>query len=901
MSGKPAPGKPAAGKPAPGRSAAAPAMAKSGPEVSPIEALDLKPAAMTVYGVRGAFAKDAGTIRVVLGAATTFAVGEAETWRIESDDDPAYAFSKHVRPSGVSFVVNPFAWGSGAAPEFPFPDGFANSRESSRPLFRTVVDLTAPSPLKPNCHYAVIAHGFMNGNNQITATCGAAGATFSGTPRSGDTVPADAWAAQIVGLRRASPIGDGHILLEFGHGFSASAGNDAANYKISINGSPVTPVRMGRRSKIDFYWLDGWPYNAILMHDVYLDLGHELKPGDRIDVTVSERVTAGERHADFQFDPNRSITRSIQANQIGYLPNGPKVAYLAYWMGSMPDGAFRNAAPDPRTRGGAYASLAPFALRFESEPTFELVNAQNGSVVHRGAARFIQNGNACDSKANHSASNVYELDFSAVTQPGRYFLRVPGVGRSIAFAINPKVYDFALRTAAQGLYAQRCGCALDPRLVDGWHRDACHAAGVVPTRVQENGRKHGNDFRSAVEGPALQAVGGHHDAGDYNPRAHIDVAQTLLTAYELAPDAWQDGQLPVPERGNGIPDVVDEALWAAKIWLGLQDPADGGVRNGTESQGDPNFFTTPDMDRQGDFAYAKDARGSFSAAGVFAQIARILARSPSQKAAAADYLARARRAYEWAVAHRSEFPGSFNDYQAYAAAELFHTTGEESYHDDFRSACPWTQNPGAEITVWQRYDMKLAAFAYALVPAAKADPSLRQAVVKAIEKEADGYINQGTNPSSKMAYKFIRHGWAPINWGTGAYERSAYVVAVAWKLTGRADLRDWLIRTCDNTLGANPLGLSWITGLGERSIRCPLHNSRYRPAGKPVPGLQSEGPNQNGDGYVYRETVYPSHRNDFAILHSFVDTHFAIAMDEGTVDNQAFTAAVFGLLAGSAR
>ena len=55
----------------------------------------------------------------------------------------------------------------------------------------------------------------------------------------------------------------------------------------------------------------------------------------------------------------------------------------------------------------------------------------------------------------------------------------------------------------------------------------------------------------------------------------------------------------------------------------------------------------------------------------------------------------------------------------------------------------------------------------------------------------------------------------------------------------RAALRVTDIRTCDGMLGANPLGLSWIVGLGERTIRAPLHNSRYRPESFVVVGTQA--------------------------------------------------------------
>jgi hypothetical protein len=118
----------------------------------------------------------------------------------------------------------------------------------------------------------------------------------------------------------------------------------------------------------------------------------------------------------------------------------------------------------------------------------------------------------------------------------------------------------------------------------------------------------------------------------------------------------------------------------------------------------------------------------------------------------------------------------------------------------------------------------------------------------------------------------------------------------AYHLTGKEEYLAWIIRTCDNTLGANPLGISYITGLGERCIRAPLHNSRYSHFGEVVPGMQAQGPNQRGEGYRVQETAYPPLREDFASLYTFVDCHFAIAMNEGTIVNQVRSLATFGLL-----
>ena len=404
----------------------------------------------------------------------------------------------------------------------------------------------------------------------------------------------------------------------------------------------------------------------------------------------------------------------------------------------------------------------------------------------------------------------------------------------------------------------------------------------------------------ATKPKIIQASGGHHDAGDYNPRSHIDVAQLLLDAYEVAPKKFYDGQLNIPESGNGIPDIVDEALWALKLWIGLQDD-DGGVYNGTESDGDPNFVQTVELDPKGDFAYMKDAQGSFLFAGAMAQASRLL-KSVGKDEMAEDYLARARRAYDWAIPNKpktndaQKFAAFYTAPLAYAAAQLYHSTWEDRYHKDFLDNTPWQKNAAAKMTADNgSYDLTLAAYAYAAVPASKSDSRIHSDVIRAICDEADSYL-KGTQSD---AYPFIRHPNAPINWGTGAYEHFLVPVWHAWAFTDNRlkakAYREAMIHTADNTLGMNPMNLSWIVGLGSKTARAPLHNSRFNPTGFSVPGIQVQGPDVKGREYRFSETLYPKLGNA-AHLYAFVDAIFAIGMDEGTVNHQAETMAAFGLL-----
>ena len=1144
--------------------------------------LDLKPLALEVYGLRGAVAINSNTVVAVFGASATGSRGKASAWRVRSEDDPTYAYESFVEP--VSARAYP------PRIEFPLPPGFSSAKAAKNDLNRYLVELKLPHPLKPGVRYGLVAHG-----DGAPTTGGKTGCFFvwagdgpdkeAGKKEEGRRkkdeegdeartvrVPADDIAARIVGLRRVSPLGDGKIALEFGASFSLTEWRDPSRYHVSLNGAAVPVSEFGRRSKIDVYLPVGWPFRTIMQHDVFLDLGCDLKKGDCVEVSVEPSICSGERSASFVFDPATTFTPSIQANQVGYLPDAPKIAYLGFWLGSFPETLKKSEKFDyttPPTAAEAYfvpppenaaattqslttnhlplttpisvsdtnqslttnhlplttpyAALAPWAVRFREPPTFELVNEADGSVAFTGVARLVHNGRFNDGKVNHSGENVYELDFTGFGGTGRFHLRVPGVGRSIAFDIAPDAYSRAFRVQASGVFAQRCGIALTPDRAPGWRRIACHTNGVQLSTVQHWRHREFGPFREnpvpapnpaypalaaahekLLADPALEARfplegnvknakvgssvtllplsvkkgggsgwtddasfhakvmrtgerdngfsgifaidpakgatvffwmrrddkdgnkydgdifrlggdkgrvlaldalwgvirlggrqwrrvgdnqwrhiairlspvgddgkmdaqlfangeavvsqriappespefyfarvrndsaagchfsdlrfysrplneaelellatraeptiptviplrGGHHDAGDYNPRSHIDVAQTLLSVWEHTPAKFGDGQLDIPEAGNGLPDIVDEALWALRPWYALQDE-DGGVRAGTESAGDPNFYQTVELDPTGDFAYAKDSKASFIFAGTFAQAARVLA-ACGRKDDAADCLARARRAYAWAVANVPDGLSNlrqFTEYRletrAYAAAELLHTTGEGAFLRDFRECSPWGAYADAPVRAEGRYDAMQAAYAFLRDPAAKTrDAALYVHVLAAVVREADWYIGY----SGQMAYKFVRHPDAPISWGTGAYGVHIRPVVAAWFATGDAKYRDWIVRTCDGMLGANPLGLSWIVGLGERTIRAPLHNSRYRPEGVVVDGMQGEGPNSRGQGYNYQETVYPAHSREFASMHAFVDCHFAIAMDEELVGTQALDMALFGLL-----
>lgn len=1101
--------------------------AKSAAELQ--TALDSRPAVRESLGFRSAQAMGEKSLQLTFGMSVTDAAANPEAYRIVSFDDPDYAYKKFVRPASAKLSKEAEAKGveGSLLPEFA----------------KTVVDLELPQAMKPNAKYFVVAQGV--GGAMVTAARTAAPVKTAADKTARDPALDQA----VIGLRRIEPVGNGILLAEFGPGFAPAAGAADGAMQVTVNGKPAEIAAIGRITRVDAYIPVGWPFKAIPVHEVAVQLAQPFKDGDKIQLGVSEKVTAGNRSASLDFREGKSFSPSIKVNQIGYLPDSPvKVAYLGRWLGDFPvklkknggggvsEEAFRKAvqeATKPKDEAAAPAPDAPFdggpALYFAEAPAFQVRAADTGAIVFEGKTQLVHKA-GIDKEglygSDYAGENVYALDFTAFKTPGRYFLSVPGVGRSPDFAVAADVYEQPFQVQSYGVFAQRSGQELDAPN-SPWRRVASLVKGIVPTTLSRyvgegaafgllpknvergdakpfvppaelatlnkdpdllawwpldgsgadaSGHGHnlsplgdkpeftaveeimpgknlaygptkaaGNGFKvdgislgsqgatfslwvkgtggikfggtlvgdqadpaakpamlvnagwgvfrgfvgqrgepvafgriadgkwhhvalvydpsggagdtvrafldglplarasvgqtpleafpflvGALDGDepagkfldevrvygralnaaeiavlarkwgetsnAIAASGGHHDAGDYNPRSHIEVATILMSAYEMAPQKFRDRDLGIPEAGNGIPDILDEAAWAMRLWPPLQRE-DGAVRAGTESNGDPNFVQTVDMDTLGDFAYAPDAEASFTFAATFAQAARIW-RGLGKGEQADKWLAMAEKAYTWADANKPEaatpeqLASRYLSPKAWAAAELLHTTGNKKYNDDFLKSSVWAIQPDAPLDANGLYDQQNAAWAYLQCPPELCDAAVRESIHKAIIARADEFIKI----DSTLAYKTYRHPHAPISWGTGAYPHAIAPLLWAWKLTGDPKYMEWIVRSADFTLGANPLGRSFVIGLGDRTVRAPLHNSRYSHFGEVVPGIHVQGPLQRAEGYSIKETAHPKIREDFAPLYNYVDAHFAIAMNEGTIPSQVRAMALFGLL-----
>lgn len=333
-----------------------------------------------------------------------------------------------------------------------------------------------------------------------------------------------------------------------------------------------------------------------------------------------------------EYDPDRP-SPLFKVNQVGYLPEAPKYAYVGAWLGP----AF-----------GAWRPKNPMSA-------WELVDATSGSVALRrdeSPVLRVPDGKTKEG-VPFAGEDTYEMDFSSVTNAGMYFVRIPGVGRSENFRISAASAEDAFRVHMLGLYQKRCGIAKSEPYTH-WTAGACHMTAVRGIFPPDEGglepkAKWFEIIRDNTDwqgGERVNAVGGWHDAADYDRRPmHLNIVNDLCAVYLMKPQNFYDGQLSLPENANGIPDVLDEAEWGLRHLLAAQQ-GDGGVGTWIETTAHPDPGSVAERDKM-QYAVSRATRRSSL---MYAAHAALAARCHPKFRE--KYLESAKRAWNFAMSAR---------------------------------------------------------------------------------------------------------------------------------------------------------------------------------------------------------------------------------------------------------
>lgn len=442
-----------------------------------------------------------------------------------------------------------------------------------------------------------------------------------------------------------------------------------------------------------------------------------------------------------------------------------------------------------------------------------------------------------------SGDFVCKGDFTALTEAGEYYIKV-GNDKSHPFIISNKQPVICMDALLKAFYFQRCGVELPKQYAGEWGHKACH---LQPSYVfcQEGEEWLANSPDSMVK---LDTAGGWHDAGDYGRYtiATVKTVADLLLAYDHCEEVF-DHEVNIPESLKEGPDLLHEVKIGLDFLLKLQKSSDGSVYTKVATRYFPGDIP-PEEDRKPLFVFDTSSPATAGFAAVMAMAARAYKRLD---ASYADHcLKAAKKAYDWLEINpqpklfknphnisSGEYGDSSDlDERYWAAAELYHTTGEEKYHQAFlsyyellmdRLSLGW-RNVGGYGTIAYLFSNRMLK---PEVSKALKEDWLTHAKLLVKRSEEDGY---GISLSLK---EYI--------WGsTMLLNNQCMQMIIAERLTGDTTYYNYIQSIWDYLFGKNPMDLSYVTGLGNHYVMHPHHRpSETDGVEEPVPGLVSGGPN----------------------------------------------------------
>lgn len=627
----------------------------------------------------------------------------------------------------------------------------------------------------------------------------------------------------------------------------------AADYfRLAINDTPARPVQNG-------YWVNAvgskrTPYcsrpgvsmtnSADLVFFAYLKLPAPLQDGDTLSVT-----TGNGESARLAFHSRQTVSRAIKINQVGYAPEaGEKYAYLGAWLGDL------GAMP------AAHLDGQPFHVRRIADDSI----AFSGQITPRTNRQSIQRD---DRSIELDGEEVMQMEFSSFAEPGHYYLHVPGVGRSWSFRIGPDAVGRAFYVQMRGLFHQRSGIAKTTAQTQ-WTMGADHTVsyrgGFFPNARHYQGKgslctdaqgnrvdvKHFDLVRAtASEDPLPNVYGGWWDAGDFDRRPyHFEAVDALLSVFLLFPDNFSDGQLDLPESGNGIPDIVDEAAWGVDVWRRAQNP-DGGVGCWLEATSHPEN-PDPVQDTQRYYLARPSRESTLQYCAYAAKLARAYRRCGATSQAEL-FFASAEQAWTFAAnpANRLEIratlpkqgPILYREPEELLSEDVFKAlVNLYLYRRDEKYADRLDAVPFKNVIDRVR-ELKNAYFLSELVEETIPYEPQASQYRQLIRKRANTLLKT----QQELAYRNLN--WpldSPyftyLGWGAGLPFNKGSNLIMAWKIDSDPRYRDAALLCFDWMCGANPMGRSLTTGLGTvypvRLLSLPMWAWQERWA-DPIPGL----------------------------------------------------------------
>lgn len=646
-------------------------------------------------------------------------------------------------------------------------------------------------------------------------------------------------------------------------------GRVATALEVRVGGQPVKIARAGWKRRPISAPL-ATPKDVRIATQVYLRLAAPLaldaKPL-RVEVRDAKGAL-GKSGATWtaSADPRR-YSPAIHVNQEGYVPALPKKAMIGYYLGDLGEMPVAAAAG------------------------FTIVDAKTGGEKFRGP--LTPRPDVGYKTTPLPYQDVLVADFSEFKTPGEYQLQIAGLGASLPFLIHEGIAMGFARTYALGLFHQRCGaevklpftryahaaCHLAPARIPSpqsddrfdftWKKIAAYADLPSPDNPAQTAPKLSRESAQLyplVKQGAIDVSGGHHDAGDYSKYTinSAELVHYLIFAVDSIAGVAEMDNLGIPESGDGIPDILQEAKWESDFLAKLQD-TDGGFYFLVYPQ--TREYESGVLPEHGDpqVVWPKNTAVTAAAVAALAQCASSPQFKKHYPEVAAKYLKQAQLGWQFlmrAIAKHGK-AGAYQkitfygdhfthaDELVWAACELYLATGEPQYGEKLAE---WLPNPAHPSTYrWGWWKMSEAwgnairSYAFAARSGRVPAGALDARYLKICEGQVLSAGDDALMWSRKNAYATPFPIQTKVVRGGGWYFSldQASDMAVAYQLDPKPEYIDALVGAMNFEGGGNPVNVTFLTGLGTRRQREIVsqyaQNDRriLPPAGIPIGNIQT--------------------------------------------------------------
>ncbi|MEY4538909.1 MAG: hypothetical protein RLZZ306_666 [Bacteroidota bacterium] len=511
----------------------------------------------------------------------------------------------------------------------------------------------------------------------------------------------------------------------------------------------------------------------------------------------------------------QNVSENIRLNQVGFYPNARKEAVI---VGDKKD-------------------------------LFYILSESKKDTVLKGKLS-PQRINSISQKTTQIA------DFSGVKKEGRYVVYVPNMGFSYPFEIKKQIYREAAIASLKGYYFQRMSTELLEKHAGIYKRPAGHPDNKVMIHASAATKER-------PEGTIISSPKGWYDAGDYNKyivNSGISTG-TLFLLYENHPEYFKTFEANIPESGNSVPDLLDEALWNLRWMLSMQDPNDGGVYHKLTNPKFDGMNLMPHQATKERYVIQKTITATLDFAAVMAQANRVFKKFEKQFPKLADScLIASEKAWAWAEKNPEKFydqnemnkkytpqvvTGAYDDKNAsdewaWASTELYITTKNDKYYKPeilYTTASP-------NLQTWR--DVHRMSY-YSLIQHQNNLTDLCKKDLPNLKKVVLDFADNLLNSIKKQAYNTVMGKSAKdFMWGSSGHAANQGIALLqAYKLTKDKKYLNGALSNLDYLFGKNAVGYSFLTGFGSKQVMH-IHHRPSESDGieKPVPGLLSGGTNR---------------------------------------------------------